>query len=812
MRSSIFRSTATATSLFVALALAVGLPTTGTAATTVTPVAVDGTAMGERLDGIGAASAGASSRLLIDYPEPQRSEVLDYLFKPGYGASLQLLKLELGSGANSTDGTEPDHEPVQGQVDCGVGYEFWLAKEAKARNPEIKLAGLAWGAPGWVDPVSANGQNFWTSRTIDWEMSWLDCATANGLHIDYMGGWNENEGDAAWFVDFRARLDAAGHQDVQLVADDDLGWGPTISKMQANPAFRDAVGVMGEHYRCGWMSTSESCSGPAERFGKPAWNSEGGSQDYTGGATHLAKEINRGYTDGRITGFMNWSPVWSAYQGARFAGSGLMVANTPWSGHYSVGKSVWVTAHTTQFTKVGWRYLPDASKRIQGGSLVTLRDPGTANWSSVIETSQATVPETLNFTVSGGLPANGVLRVRSTDLNSNDPAQWFTTEPNVQVVNGQATFTTQPGKLYTLSTLTTSTKGAAVPPANSGMSLPYTDGFDSYAPRRTPKYYADLGGTLETAQCGGGRSGMCLRATMTDDPVYWNKTNRWPRGVIGDPGWRNYTAATDVNFETNGLEVWLGVRDTDLSTKGNYDATPDSLPTSFTFDNPDGIRLAVNQRGSWQIRTASRTVLAQGSRPAFALNSWHRLSITALGSTITASIDGVPLGAPVTAPAGTATAGQVSLGVSSYNPVQFDNLTVQPGTGVIGAAESTDTDVAYAPWNAIDGNTSTIWHSRWRPAAVRGPHDITLQLGGIQPVSGVGYLPRQDQGNARITRYAVSTSTDGVTFTQVATGTWANDGTLKSATFPAGPAKFVRLTSLVDGYGGVSAAAEITIQ
>ena len=46
--------------------------------------------------GHGMLSAGASSRLLIDYAEPQRSQILDVLFKPGYGASLDMLKIEIG--------------------------------------------------------------------------------------------------------------------------------------------------------------------------------------------------------------------------------------------------------------------------------------------------------------------------------------------------------------------------------------------------------------------------------------------------------------------------------------------------------------------------------------------------------------------------------------------------------------------------------------------------------------------------------------------------------------------------------------------
>ena len=58
-----------------------------------TSVVLDGKSSGRVFDGFGGVSAGASSRLLIDYPEPQRSQILDYLFKPGYGAALQHLKV-----------------------------------------------------------------------------------------------------------------------------------------------------------------------------------------------------------------------------------------------------------------------------------------------------------------------------------------------------------------------------------------------------------------------------------------------------------------------------------------------------------------------------------------------------------------------------------------------------------------------------------------------------------------------------------------------------------------------------------------------
>ena len=54
-------------------------------------------------DGVGAISGGGgNSRLLVDYPEPQRGQILDYLFKPGYGAAMQILKVEIGGDTNST--------------------------------------------------------------------------------------------------------------------------------------------------------------------------------------------------------------------------------------------------------------------------------------------------------------------------------------------------------------------------------------------------------------------------------------------------------------------------------------------------------------------------------------------------------------------------------------------------------------------------------------------------------------------------------------------------------------------------------------
>jgi hypothetical protein len=71
---------------------------------------IDSGNLSARFDGVGAVSGGGGgSRLLLDYNATQRSEILDYLFTPGFGASLQVLKVEIGCDGDTTQGSEQSH-------------------------------------------------------------------------------------------------------------------------------------------------------------------------------------------------------------------------------------------------------------------------------------------------------------------------------------------------------------------------------------------------------------------------------------------------------------------------------------------------------------------------------------------------------------------------------------------------------------------------------------------------------------------------------------------------------------------------------
>jgi len=80
-------------------------PTSPRAAVPAT-ILLDAASPSHLFHGHGALSAGASSRLLFDYGEPMRSDLLDYLFRPQWGAGLQILKVCRGGGEWDCVGVE----------------------------------------------------------------------------------------------------------------------------------------------------------------------------------------------------------------------------------------------------------------------------------------------------------------------------------------------------------------------------------------------------------------------------------------------------------------------------------------------------------------------------------------------------------------------------------------------------------------------------------------------------------------------------------------------------------------------------------
>jgi O-glycosyl hydrolase len=636
--------------------------------TDITVNAADG---GRTFDGIGAISGGGgNSRLLINYPEPQRSQILDYLFKPGYGASLQLLKAEIGGDTNSTDGAEPSIEHTRGAVDCDSGYEWWLMEQAKKRNPDIKLYGLAWGAPGWIGNTSntAGGGDFWSQDMIDYLTAWLGCAKRHGLTIDYLGGWNERGYDKAWYEKLHATL-AAKHLPIQVVgADSGLD---VADAMATDPQFAGSVDIVGTHYPCsggdGGDATTCSSSATAQAIGKPLWASENGSQDDNTGTGALIRSITRGYLDGKFTAYLNWPLLAAIYPNLPYDTVGLSVANQPWSGAYSNGKSLWATAQVTQVTRPGWRFIDSASGYLGGdrsnGSYVTLKAPDDSAYSTIVETSTATSAQTVNVTVTGGLP-NGTVHVWATDLDPGDTAADFVHTGDITPQDGHFSLTLKPGYVYSLTTTSGQGKGTAVSPPEGHLRLPYTDTFEQDSPGREAKYLSDMQGAFELARCDSGRAGQCVRQMAAQRPIEWQDDSD-AFALLGDTGWKDYTVSSDVYLEQPGTVELIG--------RAGEQQRPQS--------HQAGYFLRVGDTGAWSIvksdTSGQLATLAGGTVPALGTHRWHTLGLGFSGTTITAIVDGQRVGAVDDS---AYSAGQAGLGVVGYQTDEFDNLRITPVT------------------------------------------------------------------------------------------------------------------------------------
>ena len=646
-----------------------GLLALSTASAEDTAIPIDGKDKGRTFDGIGALSAGASSRLLIDYPEPQRGEILDYLFKPNFGAALQINKVEIGGDMNSTDGSEPSHMRTPDEENYQRGYEWWLMEESKKRNPQVKLWGLEWGAPNWINPVK---NNVWTQENITFTLKWVEGAKKHhNLTIDYLGGWNEREGDPGWFIQLRQALDKAGYKGIQVVADDHFKW-KIGNVMATNPEYAAAVQILGTHYegrvpkeQANWQACYDS--------GKPLWGSEIGSANFNGGAAGLAKLYNQGYIGSKMTAFINWSTIWSVLAGLPYSGDGLMLANTPWSGHYEVGKSIWATAHTTQFAQPGWQYLDRAcgyfGGDVKNGSYVTLIAPNHKDYSLIAEALDAKEPQTATFTVGGGL-ASGALHVWKTNLRSNKAEDWFIQQADLSPKEASFTLTIEPGCIYSLTTTTGQAKGVTTPPPTAMLALPYHDDFQQYHVGATPKYFSDQHGTFEVASASGGRTGKCFRQMVTAKPVCWNG-DADPATLIGDPLWKNYRVSSDVLLEQPGYADLVGRM---MGNKIQNHVTGYHL--RLTDTGHWSLFVVYNRDGKDKTSPAEKE-LASGEVPAAAgIGKWHKLSLGFDEGHITAWIDDAIVADKVSDD--TYGSGLVGLQANRWQTAEFMNFSVTP--------------------------------------------------------------------------------------------------------------------------------------
>ena len=258
------------------------------------------------------------------------------MFKPGAGAGLDILKVEIASDDQTTDGCEAGHWRQQHeQINCTRGYEWALMREAVARNPAIKLYGLPWTWAGWLAFNNTEHPSPYANVTAaaEYITAWATCARdSHGLNISFMGLWNESPWVPEYILALRAALDAAGHTKTRIIAaDGNIASAAAVFTANTTIAAALSSGALGSHYP-GAKGTTALERGLIEP-GKPEqafrlWASEDFStfSDTTGaGCWSRLLVQNAGWGFGAT---ISWYLVGSFARGMRYDSDGKVTRST----------------------------------------------------------------------------------------------------------------------------------------------------------------------------------------------------------------------------------------------------------------------------------------------------------------------------------------------------------------------------------------------------------------------------------------------------------------------------------------------------
>jgi len=713
-----------------------------------TTVNINGKNVGRTFEGIGAVSAGASSRLLADYPEPFKSDILDYLFKPNFGAGFQHLKVEIGGDLNSTDGSEPSFARTRAEManpNFNRGYEYWLMQQAHNRNQNILLDGLWWTLPAWITEHSQDEADYLTKFIQGAKSSWgvtMNFIAGNRNEI----GWNPTNTTRRDFVVnyLRPTLDRNGLQNVKIeIADEANGW-VVADQLVKDPAFLNAINAVCTHYPAGQYPSTN-----AVNTGKSLWSSEDYSK--TGvwnDGFGFAVEINRNYVHGKMTKTEAWCPINSFYDSLLCPKVGVMRANTPWSGYYEVSPAVWCVAHTTQFAQPGWLYVDGGCGTLPGPSgnnyYVTMKKPDSSgDYSTIIANTDYSGPVTFNL--SGGL-STGVVHVWTSDSTAQ-----FIHSQDITPMSATFTIKLSPNTIYSLTTTSGQRKGWAVNPIPADTSFPetYSDNFENYGVGTTPKYFSDQHGTFEIARLPG--EGKSLRQVIPMAGTKWFYSES-PFTLVGDMNWENYAVSVDALIEKSGTVNLIG-------RLGDQ--------TSWTAAKPNGYVFSAGDNGEWLLaknvtltNSQHTTKLASGTSSVTA-NTWHNLKMTFMGNRITASLDDIQVAAINDA---TYRSGMPGIG-TGWNTARFENFKMKKSpdsNNDIARRKRASADSEYSPSysaaKANDGDATT----RWCAADGNLNHWWKVDLGAPSSITGSEVTW---EFPAKVYQYKIEVSSDNVSWT-----------------------------------------------
>ena len=279
-------------------------------------------------------------------------------------------------------------------------------------------------------------------------------------------------------------------------------------------------------------------------------------------------EPEKNFVNGNMTATISWNLISSYYSWLQWANDGLMMARTPWSGHYTVSPPIWGIAHTCQFASPGWSMLPvgqGSGTLVHGGTFVTYVDGGSADNSNLVPSasgefalviekitptasscgfSQTPHYEVVDETASFKLPAamhkallarNGGKAVTLVLWRSNYASQQFFIKDSTGVpvaADGSFSVTVKIDDLVTVASPATGNKATKgifpnIPADDVGFPGNFTADFDGpeFVVQAEAPFFAQMTGAFEVHAASNSSAdfahGQTLRQNGVGFPVKW---------------------------------------------------------------------------------------------------------------------------------------------------------------------------------------------------------------------------------------------------------------------------------------------------
>jgi glucuronoarabinoxylan endo-1,4-beta-xylanase len=365
----------------------------------------------QTIDGFGASGAFQRATYLMNFPEPQRTAILDALFSQTAGAGLSIVRNIVGDGSTLSDGVPTIEPSLNNWVWTGDEGQIWLMEQAETYGA-TRFMSTVWSPPAWMKSngsfiggslSTSHYQNFanYLSRYI------REYQSRFGVNIEIISLANEpcvsvSYSSCCWtgaqFRDFIknnliATFAADGVTAKVMIGEKD-SWSETI----ANESLADATSaarvdlVGGHHYSGSIVAFSNAIN-----HGKKVWETEvsyfsTNDSSITDGIKWAKEAHNFMVVD--TNAYLYW---WFVTE--KTDGEALVNINT--STHtYTLNKRLFTLGNYARFVRPDYVRIDATTNPVTNVYVTAYRDPATNQFAVVVINDNST-SQTIDLLPSG---------------------------------------------------------------------------------------------------------------------------------------------------------------------------------------------------------------------------------------------------------------------------------------------------------------------------------------------------------------------------------------------------------------------------